>query len=107
LNKVFYIAVVSVQLNGLIHDGGSLNELMKPTRFDVDLSFPKAAKQFKHWFRVFTDFAQKCDQIASAQDADVPDKLRMLFAYIRANMYEIIEDCADYETALTKLKEFM
>jgi len=27
----------------------SLNELMKPTRFDVDPSSPKAAKQFKHW----------------------------------------------------------
>jgi len=51
---------VSVQLNGLIHDGGK-SELMKPTRFDVDPSSPKAAKQFKYWLRVFTDFAQKCD----------------------------------------------
>ena len=55
---------------------------MKPTRFDVHPSSPKAAKQFKHWLRVFTDFAQKCDQIARDQDADAPDKLRMLFAYI-------------------------
>ena len=82
----------------------SLNELMKPTRFDVDPSSPKAAKQFKHWLRVFTDFAQKCDQIARAQDADIPDKLRMFFAYISADVYELIEDCADYETALSKLK---
>ena len=71
----------------------SLNELMKPTRFDVDPSSPKAAKQLKHWFRVFTDFAQKCDQIARAQDADAPYKLRMLFAYISADVYELIEDC--------------
>jgi len=54
--------------------------------------------------RVFTDFAQKCDQIARAQDADIPDKLRMLFAYTSADVYELIEDCADYETALSKLK---
>ena len=73
----------------------SLTELMKPTRFDVDPSSPKTAKQFKHWLWVFTDFAQKCDQIARAQDADVPDKLWMLFAYISADVYEMIEDCAD------------
>ena len=79
MNKVFYTVVVSVQLNGLTHDG-SKSELMKPTMFDVDPSSPKAAKQFKHWLRVFTDFAQKCYQIARAQDADVPDKLRKLFA---------------------------
>ena len=53
---------------------------MMAARFDVDPSSPKAAKQFKHWLPVFTDFAQKCDQIARAQDADIPDKLRMLFA---------------------------
>jgi len=44
--------------------------------------------------RIFTDFVQKCDQIARAQDADVPDKLRMLFSYISADVYEMIEDCA-------------
>jgi len=27
----------------------------------------------------------------------------MLFVYISANVYEMIEDCADYETALSKL----
>ena len=83
----------------------SLNELIKPTRFDIDPSSPKAARQFKHWLRVFTNFAQKYDQIARAQDADVPDKLRMLFAYISADVYEMIEDCADYATALSKLKK--
>jgi len=31
----------------------------------------------------------------------------MLFAYISADMYELIEDCADYETALQNSKEFM
>jgi len=78
----------------------SLNELMKPTKFDVDPSSPKAAKPFKNWLRVFTDFAQ----IARAQDVDVPDKLRMLFAYISTDVYVMIEDCSDYETALSKLK---
>jgi len=53
---------------------------------------------------VFTDFAQKCDRIARAQVADAPDKLRMLFAYISADVYGMIENCADYQTALSKLK---
>jgi len=82
----------------------SLNELMKPTKFDVNPSSPKAAKQFKNCLWVFTDFAQKCYQIARAQDEDVPDKLRMLFAYISAYVYKMIQDCADHETALSKLK---
>jgi len=61
-------------------------------------------KQFKHCLRVLTDFAQKCDQIARAQDGDAPDNLRMLFAYISADVYEVIKNCADNEATLSKPK---
>jgi len=82
----------------------SLNELLKPGRFDVDPSSPKAAKQLKLWLRVYTDFIDKYGVIARSQQADAPDKLRTLFAYVSADVYEMIEDCATYDAAVSKLK---
>jgi len=38
----------------------ALNELLRPARFDADPSSPKAAKQLKHWLKVFTDFLESC-----------------------------------------------
>ena len=38
----------------------TLNEVLKLARQEVDLNASKAAKQFKHWLKVFTDVLTKC-----------------------------------------------
>ena len=81
----------------------SLNELLRPTRFDADPNSPKAAKQLKHWLKVFTDFLESCERLATAQEVAAPDKLRALTAYVSADVYDIIEDCTMYDTAIAKL----
>ena len=71
-----------------------LNELLKPIRLDVDPSSQTAPKQFKHWLKVFSDFVTECVRQAAGQDGQPQvDKLRILFAYVSADVYEFVEDC--------------
>ena len=82
-----------------------LNELLKPIRLDVDPSFQTAPKQFKHWLKVFSDFVAGCVRQAAGQDGQPQvDRLRILFAYVSADVYEFVEGCETYEGAIDKLK---
>ena len=83
----------------------TLNELLKPARLKVDPNSSKAAKQFKHWLKVFTDFLTRCETPAAGLD-QAPDinRLQFLFAYVCADVYEYIEECENYDDALAKLK---
>ena len=82
-----------------------LNELLKPIRLDVDPSSQNAPKQFKHWLKVFSDFVAGCVRQAAGQDGQPQvDRLRILFAYVSADVYEFVEGCETYEGAIDKLK---
>ena len=82
-----------------------LHELLKPARFDVDPNSLKAAKELKHWLKVFEDFLERCHAAAQAQDgAADPNRLQILFAYVSPDVYEYIEDCETYDAAIAKLK---
>ena len=52
--------------------------------------FPKSGKLLKHWLKVFTDSLEMCERIATAQEQDAPDRLRVPFAYVSAELFEII-----------------
>ena len=41
---------------------------------------------------------------AQGQEAQASDKLRLLCAYVSANVYEMIEDCETYDAAIQKLR---
>lgn len=82
-----------------------LHELLKPVRFDADPNSPKAAKQLKHWLKVFGDFLDRCDAAAEGQDgAAAPNKLQILFAYVSPDVYEYIEGSDTYDAAIAQLK---
>ena len=82
----------------------SLNDWLKPARLDVDPNSPKATKHFKHWFKTFSDLVAK---ILAAPRPGVaePNKLEILCAYVSADVYELIEGCDKYDTAIAKLRE--
>ena len=82
----------------------SLNELLKPKRFDVEPSSPKAAKLWKHWFKTFSAFVDRCTQIATVQHVAELDKLSILNAYVSSDVFEFIEDCETFEAAKEKLE---
>jgi len=60
-----------------------------------------ALKQLK---QVFTDFLESCERLATAQEVAAPDKWLTLTVYVSADVYDIIEDCTTYDTAIAKLK---
>ena len=75
-----------------------MDTLLKPARLDLDPNSPSAAKEWKHWHKTFTNFLSECGERA-------PDKYRTLINYVSHNVYEYIEDCADYESALEVLNQ--
>jgi len=81
-----------------------MNELPNPPRFDGDPNSPKAAKFLKHWWKVFTDFLEMCEHVATAQDQGAPNRLQVLVEYVSAEVYEIIDDCTTYDEAISRLK---
>jgi len=80
----------------------NLNKLLKLTMFEVDPSSLKVAKQLQHCLQMLTDIVLKYYQIPRSQNADVVDKLQMISAYVIADVYEMIEDCADCGTLKTQ-----
>ncbi|XP_064115027.1 uncharacterized protein LOC135221134 [Macrobrachium nipponense] len=71
-----------------------MEKLLKPTRLDLDPSSPSAAKEWRHWHKTFSNFIQECGEMA-------PNKLRTLVNYVSPNVYEYIEECVNYDTAIS------
>ncbi|XP_068235600.1 uncharacterized protein [Palaemon carinicauda] len=71
-------------------------KLLKPSRLDTDPSSSNAAKEWKHWHRIFTNFIEESGDAA-------PDKLRALVNCVSSSVYELIEDCSTFESAIAKL----
>ncbi|XP_063888888.1 uncharacterized protein LOC135115803 [Scylla paramamosain] len=72
-------------------------KLLKPCRLDTDPSSPTAAKEWKHWHRTFQNFIEESGEAA-------PNKLRALVNCVSPSVYELIEDCVSYESAVAKLE---
>ena len=77
-----------------------MDTLLKPARLDLDPNSPSAAKEWTHWHKTFTNFLTECGERA-------PDKYRTLINYVSHNVYEHIEDCTDYESALKSRTKYL
>ena len=80
-----------------------LSEILKPNRFDVDPSAPGATKLFTHWLKTLENFLESAATYARAQEIEEPNRFKVLCAYVGASVYELIEDCTDYDAAMLKL----
>lgn len=83
----------------------SYSDWLKPARLDIDPSSAKATKHFKHWLKTFTDFVTRILAIPRAEGVAEPNKLEILCAFVSADVYELIEGCDSYDTAIAKLKD--
>ena len=83
----------------------SFNKLFKPAKFNADPNSSAAGKEFKHWLKTFDNFIESVVAQSEAAHVHMPNKLKVLCVHVSANVYELIEDCVDYETAVQKLKE--
>ncbi|XP_068240175.1 uncharacterized protein [Palaemon carinicauda] len=75
-----------------------MEKLLKPARLDLDPSLPSAAKEWRHWRKTFSNFIQEWGERA-------PNKLRTLVNYVSPNVFEYIEECVDFDTAISTLKK--
>ena len=73
-----------------------MDTLLKPARLNLDPNSPSAAKEWKHWHRTFINFIDECGERA-------PNKFRTLVNYVSHDVYDYIEDCADYDAAIETL----
>ena len=75
-----------------------MDTLLKPARLDLDPNSPTATKEWRYWHRTFTNFIDECGEKA-------PDEYRTLVNYVSHNVYEYIEDCKDYKSAICVLEQ--
>ena len=84
----------------------SLDKLFELAKFNADPNSSAAAgKEFKHWLKTFHNLIESAVAQAEAAHVHAPNKLKVLSAHVNANVYELIENCADYVTAIHKLRE--
>ena len=71
---------------------------LRPKIFDADPQSSEARKQWTHWYKSFTCYIAKYEDISEA------DKLNLLINHVNAAVYEIISDAASYNDAITQLE---
>ncbi len=71
-----------------------MNTLLKPARLDLDPNSHSPANEWKPWHRTFQMCFDECGENA-------PNK----FNYVSHNVYDYIEDCADYDTTIVTLTQ--
>ena len=88
-----------------------MDRLLKPQILNVDPGDPLAFKAYKHWIKTFNAFAEAAQQSLQTADQgeDTPnrgvDKLALLICYLSPEIYELVEDCENYETAKVVLDQ--
>ncbi|XP_063615680.1 uncharacterized protein LOC134788790 [Penaeus indicus] len=71
--------------------------ILKPSKLDVDPNSPTASKEWKHWHRSFTNYIEECGESA-------PDRFKTLINCVSYTVYDQIEECSDYESAIKILQ---
>lgn len=74
-----------------------MDKFLRPERFEANPSASNAAKEWRHWYRTFSNFL-------SALESLTPDNLNVLFNYVAPSVYEYIADCSTYEDAIDTLQ---
>ena len=74
-----------------------MNCLLNPERLDLGPSAHNAAKGWRHWRRTFNNIIIECGI------DPIPNKHRIITNPISANVYEHVEDCADFQSVIDTL----
>ncbi len=75
-----------------------MDKILRPERLDTDPNSSGASKVWLHWKKTFQHFLAALNQ-------ERLDKLGVLTNYLSPNIYQYIEDCADYDSAMGILQE--
>lgn len=75
-----------------------MERVLKPARLDVDPSSPTAAKEWRHWHRTFVNFIDECGERG-------PGKFRTLVNCVSHTVFDYIEECEGFNSAISKLEK--
>ena len=56
------------------------------------------------WLKTLENFLESAATYARAQEIEEPNRFKVLCPYVGASVYELIEDCTDYDAAMLKLQ---
>ena len=73
------------------------SKFIKPSLFSADPNSSQAGKEWKHWYRTFTNFLESFPAEPAITDAN---KLRCLIAHIDKDVYDYVSECETYEEAV-------
>ena len=76
-----------------------MERFLRPKRLDVDPNSANATKNWKHWKATFENFL---DSFATPPRKKT---LYVLINYVSLNVFEIIAECEEYDTAINTLIE--
>ena len=75
---------------------------MRPQRLSLDPNSPSAGKEWKHWIRTFENYLASFPE--RAEDKIPVNKLRLLTNSVAYDVYDYIEECVTYESAIRVLE---
>lgn len=74
-----------------------MDKLLRPIRLDLDPSSVTCAKEFLHWIKTFENYI-------SAVGTATTNRLTALVNCVSPTVYELIEDCDNYDAAIKILR---
>ena len=77
------------------------SKFIKPSLLSADPNSSQACKEWKHWFRTFTNFLESFPAEPAVSEAD---KLRCLIAHIDKDVYDFVSECQTYQAAVETLE---
>ena len=75
-----------------------LEKMFKPPKLVLDPNFPTVTKEWKYWVKILNNFFYEFGDTA-------PNKLRTLVGCVSFRIYEYIENCTTYESAINALEQ--
>ncbi|XP_076814961.1 uncharacterized protein LOC143461082 [Clavelina lepadiformis] len=84
----------------------SKTSALKPAKLEVDINCETTSKLWKHWKRTFDNFLA---ELAREQTSTAPpiNKLQLLTNFVSAEIFEFIEDCNTYDSAVEILQNLL
>ncbi|XP_076822232.1 uncharacterized protein LOC143468748 [Clavelina lepadiformis] len=84
----------------------SKTSAVKPAKLEVDINCETASKLWKHWKSTFDNFLA---ELAQEQISTAPpiNKLQILTNFVSAEIFEFIEDCNTYDSAVEILQDLL
>ena len=75
-----------------------MESAFRPKCLDLDPSSPTAAKEFRHWKIILTNYLEDYKE-------KVPNKYRSLLSCVSSTVFEYIQECETFEAAIEKLEK--